>query len=109
VHCQIDTPGDQCRFYLLGEQALAADFGEQAVLHPVASRVYGDDLDCPRLSEVGMGGCQAVGDESGLAQRHRAAAGTDAERAKGYERSPGHSFQPAAAVVPNPRLPGRQR
>jgi hypothetical protein len=42
VHRQIDTLGDQRRFYLLNEQAFAANLGEQTVLHPVASRM--DDI-----------------------------------------------------------------
>ena len=81
MHREVDTPGEQRLLDLLGEQALAADLGEQAILHAVAGRADGHDLDRPRRGEVGMGNEQPVAHQSGLAQRHRAAAGADAERA----------------------------
>ena len=55
MHRQIDTAEDERLFYLFGEQALATDFSEQAVLYPVASCADADDLDCPRRGESGVG------------------------------------------------------
>ncbi len=81
MHGEVDTPGEQRLLDLLGEEALAADFGQAAVLHAVARCANGDDLDGPRRVEVGMGNEQPVAHQSGLAQRHRAAAGANAERA----------------------------
>lgn len=46
--------------------AFAPDLVEQAVLHPIASRADGNDLDCPDRGEVRVGCSQTVGDESGL-------------------------------------------
>ena len=57
---------DERLFYLFGEQALATDFSEQAVLYPVASCADADDLDCPRRGESGVGCGQGTGDKSGL-------------------------------------------
>ena len=54
MHRQVDPPVEQRLLDLLGEQALAADLGEQAVLHPVAGGADGDELDRSRLGELGM-------------------------------------------------------
>ena len=79
MHRQINLPGDQRLLDLLDEQALAADLGEQPVLHPVAGRADRHDLDRSRRGEFGASRNQSIADEGGLAQRHRAAAGPDAE------------------------------
>jgi hypothetical protein len=62
---------------------LAADLGEQAMLHSVAGRSDGHDLDRSRRGKLGMCRDQAIANDGGLAPRHRAAAGADAERTGG--------------------------
>jgi hypothetical protein len=79
MHCQIDMPGDQRLLDLFDEQALAADLGEQPVLHPVAGRADRHNLDRSLRGQFGVSRNQAIANEGGLVQRHRAAAGTDAE------------------------------
>jgi len=71
---------------------LVADFGQTAVLHPVAGRADGYDLDRSRCGEIGVGRGQAVADDSDLAQRHRAAAGIDAQGARRHGYSPRSRF-----------------
>ena len=66
---------------LLGEQALAADLGEQPVLHPVAGRADRHDLDRSVRGEFGVSCNQTIANEGCLVQRHRAAAGSDPEMA----------------------------
>src|SRR4029077_2578707 len=89
MHRQIDVPGEQRLFDLLREEPVAADLGKQAVLHTVASRADGHNLDRSHLGKLG-GICrnQPVPDNDGLAQRHWTAAGADAERTGGQGRSP---------------------
>src|SRR6516162_2647740 len=96
MHGEVDTPGEQRLLDLLGEQALAADFGQATVLHPVARCANGDDLDGTCCGEVGMGREQPLAHECRLAQCHRAAAGADAERVR---RHAGRS-NPLRAGVP---------
>ena len=81
MHRQINMPGDQRLLDLLDEQALAADLGEQPVLHPVAGRADRHDLDRSIRGEFGVSRNQAIANEGGLVQRHRTAAGSDAEMA----------------------------
>src|SRR6202030_3998087 len=59
----------------------AADLGEQPVLHPIAGRADRHNLDRSVRGEVGVSRNQTIADEGGLAQRHRAAAGPNAEMA----------------------------
>ena len=75
--------GDQRLLDFLGEQPLAADLGEQSILHPVPGRADRHDFHRPGGGEPGLGSDQPIMDESGLAQRHRAAARPDAQRARG--------------------------
>jgi hypothetical protein len=81
MHRHIDMPSDQRLLDLLDEQALAADLGEQPVLHPVAGRADRHNLDRSVRGEFGVSRNQTIADEGGLAQRHWAAAGPDAEMA----------------------------
>ena len=81
MHRKIDAAVEQRLVDLLGEQPFAADLGERPVLHPVAGRADRDDLDHPGRRELGMRRQQAVAHQLGLAQRHRAAARSDAQRA----------------------------
>src|SRR5262252_1930896 len=82
MHGEINTPGKKRLLDFLGEQALAADFSQATVLHPVSGRADCHDLDGPRCGKAGMCRDEAVAHESGLAQRHRTAAGADAERVR---------------------------
>ncbi len=66
-------------FDLLGEQALAADLGQEAGLHAIAGGADRHELDRARGGEAGMGGAKPVADQPGLVERHRAAAGADAK------------------------------
>ena len=61
---------------LLGEQALAADLVQLAVLDPVAGGADDHDLG---FGQVGPGGLQPVADQMGLGQRQRTAARADAQ------------------------------
>jgi hypothetical protein len=55
VHGEIVISRDECLFYFFREQPLAADLGEEAVLHPVAGRADGYNLDRSRCGEIGVG------------------------------------------------------
>jgi hypothetical protein len=50
---QIDRAFQQSFFDFLGEQPLAADFRQRPVLHPVAGRHDGDDLDLVFVKAMG--------------------------------------------------------
>ena len=75
MHRHVDPPGEQRLVDLLGEQALAADVGECAVLHPVAGGDYGHDLGHRR---AWMRGGQQIAHHPRLSQRQPAAATADA-------------------------------
>jgi hypothetical protein len=49
--------------------------------HPVAGRADRHDLDRSVRGQFGVSRDQTIVDDGGLAQRHRAAAGSDAEMA----------------------------
>src|SRR5215472_18147217 len=83
MHRQIDAAVEQSLLDLLGEEALAPDLGEHAILNAVATRSNGNDLDRPRRSKIRVSRGEAVANKHGLMQCHRAAAGTDAQ---GVER-----------------------
>ena len=68
---------------LLGEQALAADLGQRAVLDAVALRADDDDLDRGIVGQRRVGRGQRRLDHPGLGQGQRRAAGAEAERAGG--------------------------
>src|SRR5215470_2256948 len=102
MHREIDPPGEQRFLDLFGEEPLAADLGEQAVLHTVASSADGYDLDRPGGRELRISRDQAVTDERGLAQCHRAAAGTDAHGARRHAdppRRPSSSLATLASIL----------
>jgi hypothetical protein len=80
MHGEIDRAGKQRLLDLLGEQSLAADIGKPPVLHPVAGGADGHDLKRAGRAEAGMGRDQLVAHARGLDQRHRTAAGPDAQR-----------------------------
>jgi hypothetical protein len=65
---------------LLGEQALAADVGERAVLHPVAGGLDHRHLDCTGLGQRLVGGDQPVAHQMGLDEREPRAASADAKQ-----------------------------
>src|SRR5580704_6944065 len=88
MHREIDAPVQERLLDLLGEQALAADLGELARLDAVAGGADRHQLDGALRGQLGMSGAQPVAHEPGLVKRHRAAAGTNAERAGGHETSP---------------------
>jgi hypothetical protein len=102
MHRQVNMPGDQGLLDLLDEQPLAADLGEQPVLHPVAGSADRDDLDRSLRGEFGVSRNQTIADEGGLAQRHRAAAGPDAEMAARHWHSLRFPSYPTLAAVPTP-------
>ena len=79
MHREIDAPVEQRLFDLLGEQALAADLGEQLGLDPVAGRADRHQLDPILRRQLGMNLPQPVAHKAGLVQRHRAAARSDAK------------------------------
>src|SRR5436190_9744818 len=80
MHREIDMPGEQRLLDFLGEQALAADLGEPPILHPVAGRANSHHLDRARRGEIGVKGHQTTAYQTGLAQRHRAATRSYAQR-----------------------------
>ena len=81
MHRKIDAAVDQRLVDLLGEQPFAADLGKPPVLHPIAGRADRHDFHHLGRRELGMRGRQAFAHQLGLAQRHRAAASADAQRA----------------------------
>jgi len=80
LHGDVDRPGEQRLFDLLGEQPLAADIGKPPILHSVAGGADGHDFDGALRPEIGVGRDQPIAHERSLEQRHRAAARTDAQR-----------------------------
>ena len=80
MHGEIDAPVEQCFFDFLREEALAADLGEPAGLHPVAGGADRQQLDRACDGQLGMSSAQPVAHQLGLVKRHRAAARTDAKR-----------------------------
>ena len=77
MHRQIDAAVEQRLLDLFGKKPLAADLGEAAVLLAVAAGADRHDLDPVR--EIRMGGEKPVAHEPRLEERHRAAAGADAQ------------------------------
>ena len=75
---EIDAADDQRLLDLLGEEALAADLLQLAVLHPVAGGADDGDL---RRRQIGMSRGETLLYFLRLRQRQRAAAGADAQRA----------------------------
>jgi hypothetical protein len=82
MHGKVDLVIDQRLFDLLGEQAFAADFGKEAILHAVTGGADDRDVDHARRGEAGMRRDQTVAHQIGLIERHRAAAGADAQGTK---------------------------
>ena len=76
--------GEQRLLDLAGEEALAAEIGERAVLHPVAAGADRHDREGGLRQAVR--GHQPVAGLVRLGERQRAAAGADAERAVGRGR-----------------------
>ena len=94
----VDPAGQQGLLDLLGEQRLAADFQQAAILDAVAG---GDDLDQRNGGlDLGLGHVQGAADgalhHAGLGERQLGAPGADAER-KGHERC-----APVAGSLPRP-------
>ncbi len=80
VHRDVDAPLEQRLLDLLGEQALAADLGERAVLHRVAGGLDDDDLDRRRLGQLAVHRGEARAHLTGLGERQGAAARTQANK-----------------------------
>ncbi|MNY10841.1 hypothetical protein D3C86_1438400 [compost metagenome] len=86
VDGDVDAAVEQGLLDLLGEQGLAADFQQAAVLNAVAG---GDDLDQGDQGfDVGLGHAERAADgalhHAGLGQRQPGAAGADAKK-RGHE------------------------
>ena len=80
MHRAVDAAVEQRFLDLLGEQALAADLHQLAVLHGVAGGLDRHDLNIVRSAKIGMGRRQAVAHHPRLHQRQRTPARTDADR-----------------------------
>ena len=81
MHGEIDAAVEQRLLDLLGEQALAADLGQRAVLDRVAGGADDDELD--RVLAHIQGGRQPGAHRARLHQRQRAAAGADTQDRRG--------------------------
>jgi hypothetical protein len=88
MHGDVDGACQQGLFDLAGEQALAADLFQGAVLNLVAGDLDHHDLECP--GRQGKGGGKAVARLMGLRQRQRAAARADLEGTVGGGKAVGH-------------------
>ena len=73
-------PSMQRLLDLLGEQPLAADLGERAILHLVAGGADRLDQDRVGLGKLGINGDEALAHDRRLLQSERAAARADSER-----------------------------
>ncbi len=74
MHREIDPAGEQCGVDLFGKEALAADLGERAVLHPVAGGADRHDPGRPLGAEFRMRRGDQLAHARRLVERHRAAA-----------------------------------
>ena len=81
MHREVDAAVEQRLLDLLGEQALAADLGQRAILDDVARGPDHRDLD--RLGRDAMSGREPRAHLMRLPQRQRAAAGADAQKRRG--------------------------
>ncbi|MBN8927896.1 MAG: hydroxymethylbilane synthase, partial [Rhodospirillales bacterium] len=90
VHREIHAPIGQRLVDFLGEQALAADLGQLAVLHGVAGGADRMLLEHVHAAQDGAEAGQELQEEPGLPKRERGAAGADAQRqAAGMRGHPG--------------------
>ena len=78
MHGEIDRAVEQRLLDLLGEQSLAAGFGERPVENLVAGSADGDELDLRR--EKPVRGDQPLAHLLRLLERQRAAARADAQK-----------------------------